>query len=441
MSRFSRMLKVQLGSLLMAGLVVGCGSEQSTSSDGVDAALMEELLGEEKASQKSSSEDPESSTADSGDEFAELLESETNVRPASSRERPGRTRSQKRSSDGSPPVAVATGEKLELNLRKGDRFPLIKTVEQTLVQKSEQFPASATTRLQLTMAISVEDVRPDAILLSVRYSRVNYAHDLNGQRLEYDSAVRQGAPPLDVAPYAGMVNNGFAFWLGRDNQIRELVGYQDFLYRCVELVPAERRQSLLAEISARFGDDGVANFVDDSIGLLPYDSTASQDAATKVLEGDMWTRERRLMQPAPVYMNSSYQLMKLTDRTAEIAIKGTIASGETVSQADGVKLKILGGNSFGNCSVDRATGLPLEVNVTRFVNMEITTADGRMLSQDKQIVTTIRAFPENRGPVVQTPAPNNILPVSGTATESSRDAQSIPVNAGSSRAVRAAYPE
>lgn len=312
------------------------------------------------------------------------------------------------SDPAAPVIPVATaeqGQRLELRLNQGDRFPLIKTIEQQLIQKSQTVPVTAQTRLELTMAIEVQEVRDDAILMSVRYSRVSYAHDVNGQRLSFDSGVHQGAVPHDVIPYAGMVNNGFSFWLGKDNRIKELVGYDEFLERCVANVPAERRQSLLAEISTRFGDDGVANFVDDSIGMLPYDDRVDAGSATRVIPGDVWTRERRLMQPIPVYMTSTYRLLSLGAQTAQIDITGRIASGETFEDArSGVqsdRIRITGGHSLGTCTVDRATGLPLNLERTRRLNMQVTTASGQSAEQEKTIVTTIRAFPQSRGPVVQ----------------------------------------
>jgi hypothetical protein len=326
-----------------------------------------------------------------------------------------------------------------LRLREGDRFPLLKTVEQTLNQKSDSAPALAQTRLELLMAISVEKVRPEAILLAVQYSRVSYQHDINGQRISYDSRNHQGAVPWDVIPYAGMIGNGFSFWLGRDNRIRELVGYQEFLERCVAQVPLDRRQNLLSEISNRFGDDGVANFVDDSIGLLPYDSTVDADSATRVMTGDVWTRERRLMQPVPVYLTSTYRLTAMNEKTAEIDIAGRIASGDATAPDDHRRLRITGGYSTGRCLVDRATGLPLEMNLMRSVTMKVTTADQQEFLQEKQITTTVQAFPQERGPVVGTTHPRIIQPTSGADGESD-SATRIPTTSGSSRAVQAVYP-
>jgi hypothetical protein len=190
-----------------------------------------------------------------------------------------------------------------------------------------------------------------------------------------------------------MVNNGFSFWLGRDNQIRGLVDYQEFLERCVAQVPQDRRETLLTELSQRFGDDGVANFVDDSIGLLPYDASVDEDSASRVMPGDVWTRERRLMQPVPVYMKSTYTLLEIEDKTARIEITGRIASGEAVNAAGDSRVRISDGRTLGHCVVDRSTGLPLDVQITRHLVIHVETDDGQEVVQEKDILTTIRGFP------------------------------------------------
>ena len=315
-------------------LLPGCGSATSSTAEVLsdNDALLKELLGDAEP-------EAESSVADAG--VTDPAEPVAAAAP--------------------PPVAMASPEAhLELRLSAGDRFPLVKTIRQNLVQKSAEYPANAQSQLEMHMVIQVEDVKPDAILMNVRYTRISYSQDINGQSLAYDSDTHQNAVPADVIPYAGMVNNGFSFWLGRDNRIRELVGYHEFLQRCVQNVSIERRQNLLAEISARFGDDGVANFVDDSVGLLPYNHQVSPEAATQVTVGDVWYRERRLMHPVPVFMKSTCRLLSLNESTAEIDITGRIASGESYS-GDGAgqsRIQIRGRTQYGimhRRSSDRAS--------------------------------------------------------------------------------------
>lgn len=405
---------------LVLGLFVavsGCGNTEPAVTE-ADADLMDELLGVEPKSQREPAE-PVDSEDSEGDSTRPVSQSHATARP--------------RSFD-------APGNRLELRLQEGDRFPLVKTVDQTLLQKSESAPAMAHTRLELTLAITVEQVRADAILLGIRYSRVSYQHDVNGQRISFDSGNHQGAVPWDVIPYAGMIGNGFSFWLGRDNRIRELVGYQEFLERCVAEVPLERRQTLLSEISNRFGDDGVANFVDDSVGLLPYDTSVDADSATRVMPGDVWTRERRLMQPVPVYLTSTYRLTSMDEKTAEIDIMGKVASGEASTPNNDGRLRITGGHSLGRCIVDRATGLPLEMNLTRFITMKITTSDQQEVVQEKQITTTVRAFPEVRGSVVGATRQAPIQKTSGSGLNADSASQ-IPTSTNPSPGVQAVYPD
>jgi len=415
--------------ILLTGLTlsaaIGCGNSESGSTDSDD--FVSDMLGPE---------DDSPTPSDSEDIFAADTEAPASddqiVRTVSRTSQPDQSKSKR-----SGPV----GEKLELHLQQGDRFPLVKTVEQTLIQKSEISPAMARTKLELTMIITVEEVKADAILLGVRYNRVSYQHDINGQLLSYDSASHQGEIPWDAIPYAGMVNNGFSFWLGRNNSIRELVGYREFLERCVANVPLSRRDTLLSEISNRFGDDGVANFVDDSIGLLPYDNTVDEAAATRVMPGDLWTRERRLMQPVPIHLTSTYRLTSLNNESAEIEITGRVAAGEAGAPSDVGRLRIIGGQSLGRCIVDRPTGLPLEMNLSRFIKMQLTTSDNQSVIQEKQIETTIRTFPQKHGSTVEYQRrESDIQPASGLMNQPEY-AQPIPTQGPGGRAVRAIYPD
>jgi hypothetical protein len=158
----------------------------------------------------------------------------------------------------------------------------------------------------------------------------------------------------------------------------------------------------------------------------------------------------------------------LNQQTAEIDITGRIASGETYNDSRAgqtTKVKIKGGQIFGSCVVDRATGLPLELRRTRYLNLTVLTANGAVVEQDKRVITTIRSFPNTRGPLVDAspqradglrraptsairpvPAPA-IQPVSGTnqgPSRSQQSATSIPstlTNPPLTSTVRAVYPD
>ena len=314
------------------------------------------------------------------------------------------------------PTPVAHVEKLELNLKIGDRFPLMKTVVQELQQASVLGPATSQTRLELLLTLTVEEVTEDRKRLGVRYNRVRYSQDVAGEKFDYDSTTARGGVPKAALPYQGLVGNGFSFWVGKDNQIQEPVGFPEFLERCVRDVPAEERREVLGKFAQTTADEGIANFVDDSIGLLPYE-IEGKDRGSNVAEGDSWTRERRLLQPMPLYLKTRYTLREMTPAVAEIDILGTAAHSTTTEDestrdqvvqasgtagadrkkpASGPDVVVKRGSTLGSCTIDRATGLPLKSHVERYLDMTVTLPNGLQFEQRKRTVTTIQAFPQQR---------------------------------------------
>ena len=320
---------------------------------------------------------------------------------------------------------------LRLRVQTGERFPLIKTVEQQVTQtSSSSASANAITRLQLSLILLVEDVTDDSVVFNVRYTRVHYAHNVDGHRNIYDSTTSSGPIPHDAIPYAGLVNNGYSIRIGRSNRVEELIGHDLFLQRCVIEVPHDRRQTLMNEVAVRFGDEGVAGFIPDTIGLLPFDTDAKPELASRVQEGDSWNYERKLMQPIPVHLKSMCRVVRVTPAMAEIDIAGRITPGQSYSSSGSSgshSIRIVGGITSGTCIVDRASGLPIDVDRQEILNIDVLSSKGTRISQAKRISTTVRLFPAERGRVVRTPITNSaITTVSAAQPTADAGVQTIP---------------
>ncbi len=296
---------------------------------------------------------------------------------------------------------------LELKLKQGDRFPLLKTIEQTLTQETPEGPITSTSTLRLLMAVSIDEQRPDGYRrMGVNYQRVQYVHNVSGERLVYDSQSPPQLIPEALLAYHGLANNGFGFWLSPENQIVELIGFEGFLERCTQNCPPSSRQKVLQQIGQESVHDGVAsfesiaNFVDDSIGLLPYNATNPE--ATTVQVGERWTRNRDIRRPVPMQLVTEYTLNKIDDQFAHIGIRGAIkpAAIQQVGYDHPAEFKIsmTGGFSSGYCLIDRKTGLPVDSQVQRDLDMNVQLAGGNAFQQHKTIVTTIQTFPhQNAG--------------------------------------------
>ncbi len=324
-----------------------------------------------------------------------------------------------------PEAAIPTAPalpSLELSLRVGDRFPLRKTVDQQLTQPAPDGKGVSTSRsfLELLLALTVEELRtgPDVPRddprrgykrLSVRYSRVRFEQQLVDHTIRYDSASPPAQVPLEALGYHGLANNSFQFWMDGDNQIREMIGFEAFIDRCLEPVAPAKREQVRAMLVASSGADGVANFVDDSIGLLP---------GTAVREGDSWSRSRTVLQPVPLRVDNRYTLRQFENDRANVEVVGAIRPSLTFRPADSqerdVEVNVRKGHVFGHCLVDRRTGLPVESTVNQEMEMRVRLASGAEFDQRKLTTTIVTIFtPQTeRDTAGDPPSAGTIQPVS-----------------------------
>ena len=314
---------------------------------------------------------------------------------------------------------VLPTEHLELRLKVGDRFPLMKTVEQRLRQRSPNggSPTESTSTLTMTLAITVENIDQGVKTLGVRYQRVRYDHDIAGEKVSYDSALFPKTVPDAAQVYHGLLDNGFSFELGADNRIVKVHDFDAFLKRCVRHAPPSQQKEMLNRLVATQEDEGIANFVDDSVGMLPY-NIDDLNAGGDVKVGSSWRKNREIVRPFPMTIDTAYRLGSINDRYATLELFGKIVPAQiqhasnSIQQAGATeKMTLRGGHCFGTCTIDRESGLPIQSNVTRQMDLTLELPAGARFDQTKEIVTTIRTFPEQDAPAntaqgtTSTPAP------------------------------------
>ena len=286
---------------------------------------------------------------------------------------------------------------LELKLKAGDRFPLTKRVEQRLTQAVGREISVYRSLAEMLLSLSVEEVRDGHKRLSVRYHRIRYSHDIAGKKVEYssDGSPQQPVPPEALA-YAGLNDNGFSFWIGPDNKVEQLVGFAEFLQRCVRDVPPHLRSLVLQQLEGVHSENDLANFIDDGIGLLPYSNDPTNPAVAVKL-GQSWDlKPRRTEGPIPVQVNTRCMLNGLTDTTAEVSLVGTVLGDKAPTVVrDGdreMRVFVRGGHCHGTCQIDRRTRLPTNSQMNRYLEMSVQLADGSEIMQRKETLTSVSAF-------------------------------------------------
>ena len=114
--------------------------------------------------------------------------------------------------------------------------------------------------------------------------------------------------------------------------------------------------------------------------------------------GDTWTIQREVARPVPLFISHHCTLKQLTDTTAEIDLAGSISASTTYGPAAGdaqaARVTVGGGHIIGACTIDLRSGLPINSRTQRNMEMSVQLADGTSFDQQKQVVTSIRAFPE-----------------------------------------------
>jgi hypothetical protein len=294
-----------------------------------------------------------------------------------------------------PAAETPAKSQLALQLRTGDRFPLRKVIEKEVVQDTPGGPPQVhRLRIELTLGMTVEEVRDGQTRFRVRYDRVRYTHSMPDEIVEYDSASPPAELPLSIRAWHAMVGDGFTFQVGRDNQIAGVEGFQEFVQRCLAVIPPDRREEVLLSIESSSGENGVSDFVDNAIGLLPYGEVKSP--------GDTWQRTRHIGRPVPMVLDNTYTLKELDEHRAVVQIAGQITPSTTLMQTERadipkVRMTVRNGSSWGTCTLFRDTGLPQQSRVEHEILMTVQMSGGRTFDQRVRGATIIEAFPAQVG--------------------------------------------
>ena len=166
--------------------------------------------------------------------------------------------------------------------------------------------------------------------------------------------------------------------------------------RCLRNIPPKYVEAVRQQLETVRGEEGIANFVDDSIGLLPFSNDPSRSEVA-VKEGAHWRLpDRQTSMPVPTLLSTECQLKELTRDTAEITLNGRISGPPnpvvTKSAEGNLKIMVKGGFCTGSCRVDRQTGLPTYSQVMRNLELAMELPDGQVIQQNKETVSTITSY-------------------------------------------------
>lgn len=306
----------------------------------------------------------------------------------------------KNESDTQPTFSARTPSSLEKHvvLKVGDRFPFLKTMEHQLTQIDEGVTQVSSSRTEIHFSLVVEIVATDGRKrLLVEFQNVQHEQSLLNQRITYSSDKPNVPVPTAALLYAGLVNNGFSFWIGSDNQVLEIVDYPDFLRRCLRNVPQANVGPLQQQLDQIDPAGAVESFVDESMGLFAAFRSPNQDRR-EAKKGDVWELDpQRFEAPVPMSIHTRCLLKEISPNTADILLTGKIEASEVPSliRDEGCNLKIFvrGGHTSGSCRIDPQTGIPVQSEIQRTLDLIVEMEDGHQIQQTKDARSSLASIP------------------------------------------------
>ena len=272
---------------------------------------------------------------------------------------------------------------------------LEKQVAQTLSQSSPD--GLETSRAQLTAEF---DVRVEArgggdFSYRVSYRRIVYSHTLPGEALSYDSTVRDAVVPSSLEHLEELARSGFSFQTTGGGVALELTE-----------VPATVYGGDLKGTPA-------SEFIADEIGMVLLGRGEGAIATAPA------PQTRRVQLPVPMDINTRYSVKSTGQDTITLDMLASVTSGAGATQVKLVggsaSVKLGGGHSFGEMTVDAISGVPRHADWNRYLEISLKTDSGERIEQRKHEVVTIRTageteLPAHQGASLSVPAVKAVQP-------------------------------
>ncbi|MEN7546346.1 DUF6263 family protein [Rapidithrix thailandica] len=245
--------------------------------------------------------------------------------------------------------------KLQLNLKKGDVFKTVESINQDIAQTIMGMDQNIQQNFGMDYAYEVLEVDPNKnYRIKVTYERVRYEQKGNPMGdVAYDSGNPSQELNDQVKSYAALVGQGFQLTVTPTGKIKEVRGADELLTNMVDSydnLEETQKEQLKQTLSKQFGNEAIRENMAFVFDIYPEE---------KVSVGDEWSKTLSLTSALGLKLTNTWKLVALNGGVAEVQVKSVAENaGGSGMEVPGVgKMNYnLSGTQEGMLSLDQKSG-------------------------------------------------------------------------------------
>jgi len=258
--------------------------------------------------------------------------------------------------------------KLQYSLSSDDTYKHQIKLEQNISQTIDNIEEKSFSKQIIEYTNTIVNTKNTIYHTKVIYSRVALEQD--NPRVEYDSKDKESVIPQDAAGFASLVNSGFEIFFDKQGTITKITGTDQLIntvINAVEGITDSQKKQMKTTLEKQFGSDALKNTMQNNIMIYPKEV---------INKGYQWSADQLIQTPYPMQFKHRYKLTNYDEENAYIDVSSKIVSNKSKMDFGGFEMEVnLKGTQSGTLSIDRATGILLQSNVTQNINGTIAILD------------------------------------------------------------------
>ena len=242
---------------------------------------------------------------------------------------------------------------LKLDLKKGQSYPLLATIDSKVVQTMGGQQQTIDQSMAIYYTMKVTDVAADGTMdVTVTYDRVRMNMKNPAGNIEYDSdKTKPEETPMMARGFAGLVGSKLDLKITPKGKVTDVKGADELLKRMIDKMELQEPQKSMVEtqLKQQFGPEAIRKSFEQMTAFYPEKPVAP---------GESWTQKVPLAMGFPILTETTYTLKEVKGDAVVIDMKGTVSTDPKQPMKMGPQQMVydLKGEQTGTITLDKSSG-------------------------------------------------------------------------------------